>query len=82
MTRAILWYPLVCVLVAAGFALWMWLDCGSVKNPGRCRSEVLAQALWTFGIVLGIGLVLLALLWLVTAPIAARRGRGIAEGLR
>lgn len=82
MTRAILWYPLVCVVAAAGFALWVWVDCGSVKDPGRCRSEVLGQTLWTFAIVLGIGLVLLALLWLVTAPIAARRGRGTAEGLR
>jgi hypothetical protein len=81
-TRAILWYPLVSVLVAAGFALWAWLDCGSVNAPARCRSEVLAQTLWVFAIVLAIGLVLLALLWLVTAPLAARRGRGVAEGFR
>lgn len=79
-TRALLWYPAVCLLIAAAFAVLVWTDCGSLKAVQRCRSEIAGQTAWVFGIVLVIGLVVLGVLWLVTYPIAARRTRGIAEG--
>jgi hypothetical protein len=79
-TRALLWYPAVCVVIVAGFAVIVWTDCGSLKAVGRCRSEIAGETAWVFGIVLVIGSVVLGLLWLATYPIAARRTRGIAEG--
>jgi hypothetical protein len=79
-TRALLWYPAVCLLIAAAFALLVWIDCGSLKAVERCRSEIAGETAWVFGIVLVIGSVVLGVLWLVTYPIAARRARGIAEG--
>ena len=79
-TRALLWYPAVCVLLAAVFAVVVWTDCGSLKAVGRCRSEIAGETTWVFGIVLAIGWAVLGVLWLVTYPIAAMRTRGIAEG--
>jgi hypothetical protein len=79
-TRALLWYPAVCVLLAAAFAVVVWTDCGSLKGVGTCRSEIAGETIWVFGIVLAIGWVVFGVLWLVTYPIAARRTRGIAEG--
>lgn len=79
-TRALLWYPAVCVLIAAAFAAVVWADCGSLKAVQRCRSEIAAETAWVFCIVLLIGWAVLGVLWLLTAPLAARRTRGIAEG--
>jgi hypothetical protein len=79
-TRALLWYPAVCVLIAAAFAVMVWTDCGSLKAVGRCRSEIAGETAWVFGIVLVIGWAVLGVLWLLTYPIAALRTRGIAEG--
>jgi hypothetical protein len=79
-TRALLWYPLVCVAIAAAFAVIVWTDCGSLKAVGRCRSEIAGETAWVLGIVLVIGWAVLGVLWLVTYPIAAMRTRGIAEG--
>ena len=79
-TRALLWYPAVCVVIAAAFAVVVWTDCGSLKFVGRCRSEIAGETAWVFGIVLVIGSAVLGVLWLATYPIAARRTRGIAEG--
>lgn len=75
-----MWYPAVCVLVAAAFAAVVWADCGSLKAVQRCRSEIAGETAWVFGIVLMIGWAVLGVLWLLTAPLAARRTRGIAEG--
>jgi hypothetical protein len=79
-TRALLWYPAVCLLIAAAFAVMVWADCGSLKAVQRCRSEIAGETAWVFGIVLVIGSAVLGVLWLVSYPIAARRTRGIAEG--
>jgi hypothetical protein len=79
-TRALLWYPAVCVAIAAVFAVVVWTDCGSLKAVGRCRSEVAGETAWVLGIVLAIGWAVLGVTWLVTYPIAAMRTRGIAEG--
>jgi hypothetical protein len=79
-TRALLWYPAVCVLIAAAFAVVVWADCGSLKDVQRCRSEITGETAWVFGIVLVIGSAVLGVLWLATAPWPARRTRGIAEG--
>jgi hypothetical protein len=79
-TRALLWYPAVCVLIAAAFAVMVWTDCGSLKAVDRCRSEIAGETAWVFGIVLVIGWAVLGVLWLVTYPIAAMRTRGVAEG--
>jgi hypothetical protein len=78
-TRAMLWYPIACVVAAAGFAAWVWVDCRSVRAVASCRSEVPAETLWAFAIVLAIGLVVLGLVWLMTLPFERRRGR--ARGL-
>jgi hypothetical protein len=79
-TRAILWYPAVCVAIAAAFAVMVWTDCGSLKAVERCRSEIAGETAWVLGIVLVIGWAVLGVLWLATYPIAALRTRGIAEG--
>ena len=79
-TRALLWYPAVCLLIAAVFVVVVWTDCESLKAVQRCRSEIAGQTAWVFAIVLVIGSTVLGVLWLVTYPIAARRTRGIAEG--
>ena len=79
-TRALLWYPAVCVAIAAVFAVVVWTHCGSLKAVGRCRSEIAGETAWVLGIVLVIGWAVLGVLWLVTYPIAAMRTRGIAEG--
>jgi hypothetical protein len=79
-TRALLWYPAVCVLLAAAFAVVVWTDCGSLKAVDRCRSEIAGETAWVFGIVLVVGWAVLGVFWLVTYPIAAMRTRGIAEG--
>jgi hypothetical protein len=76
----LLWYPAVCILIAAAFAVVVWADCGSLKAVQRCRSEIAGETAWVFGIVLVIGWAVLGVLWLLTAPLAARRTRGIAEG--
>jgi hypothetical protein len=80
LTRALLWYPAVCTLIAAAFAFVVWADCGSLKAVQRCRSEIAGETAWVFGIVLVIGSAVLGVLWLATAPFAARRTRGIADG--
>ena len=79
-TRALLWYPAVCLAIATAFAVMVWTDCGSVKAVGRCRSEIAGETAWVLGIVLVIGWAVLGVLWLVTYPIAAMRTRGLAEG--
>ena len=65
-TRALLWYPAVCVLIAAAFAVMVWTDCGSLKAVDRCRSEIAGETAWVFGIVLVIGWAELGVLWLLT----------------
>jgi hypothetical protein len=68
-----LWYPIACAAAAAGFAAWVWVDCGSVRAIASCRSEVPGETLWAFAIVLAIGLVVLGVVWLVTLPFERRR---------
>jgi hypothetical protein len=74
-----LWYPLACVVAAAAFAVWVWIDCDSVKAVAPCRSEIAGETMWAFAIVLAIGLGVLGLVWLATLPVR-RRGDGRRDG--
>jgi hypothetical protein len=75
-TKALLWYPFVCVLATGGFALWQWFDCTSAEDVALCRSEIWPQALLFGASIAAIGLGLLLLAWLITGAFSWGRHRG------
>jgi hypothetical protein len=79
-TRAILWYPLASALATAGFWLWAWSDCAPAHDPRACRADIAEAALWFFLAVLGIGLTILAVIWILSAIVGRARGRAVGFG--
>jgi hypothetical protein len=83
-TKALLWYPFVCVLATGGFALWQWFDCAPAEDVALCRNEIWPQALLFGASIATIGLGVLLFAWLVTGAFSwgRHRGRGRAAGAR
>jgi len=77
-TRAIIWYPLVCLVATGGFVAWVWVDCSDVERVVACRGDIRSEWPWFLGAILVSGLAVLFLVWLVSGVFAWGRKRPAA----
>jgi hypothetical protein len=71
-TWAMLWYPVVCASLAAALGAWLWSQCRGAQRPAVCRSDILPGMLMFFVAILAVGMVVLAIVWLLGRLIGRR----------
>jgi hypothetical protein len=64
-TWAMLWYPLACAALAAGFGAWLWTQCADARRPVACRRDIVPGMGMFFLVIFAIGMVVLAIIWLI-----------------
>ncbi|MEX2274507.1 MAG: hypothetical protein WEA10_02935 [Actinomycetota bacterium] len=76
---AAIWYPLGCVAVAAAVGVWFYADCGNAADTVACRESIVPGSLLFLAVILGAGIVVLAIVWAISLVVVRLLDAGPAD---